>query len=349
MSTVDDLLARSLLHQPEVPSDVVPHDDQAADGLPPWGGYWPGAADDSTAQSLTALCEAVVTYCTADELADFLTDQVPEPRTARILGCALHLAGADTGARFWWQYAAGADDGPSSYCLYLHHLAAGDPHAAALWQAQASAYAPPQDTTDPDQDSPAHRMMTADTSMATVLRILSHLSPTTSRRHTPTAHAVIQFVARAVTAGYRHHPDLEIPLPGMQFAEQLGHVVASAADRPKDACPPAEDGPADELPDRLTANTPAKLPPARWATTDPEDLLVKVTSPSREPASARRLFEAAAAICWQTATITDGASSRDNHLAYYRLRRYARARLAPLRLTSTTTPPQPGTACTYHR
>jgi hypothetical protein len=349
MSTVDDLLARSLLHQPGIPSDVVPYDDHVADGFLPWDGYRPNAADDSAAQSLGALCEAVVTHCTAEELADFLTEQVPEPRTARILGCALQLAGSGIGARFWWQYAAGADDVPASYCLYLQHLAQGEAHAAALWQAQASAYAPPDDTTDPD--CPVYRRLTADTSVATVLRILSRLSGTTPRTHPPAARAVIQFVARAVTTGYRNHPDLEIPLPGTHFAEQLGNAVASAANCSENACPPAEEEPADELPDRLTTNPTLQRPPARWAAPDPEDLLVKVTSPSREPASARRLFEEAAAVCWQAATITDDADARDNHLAYYRLHRHSRIPSpAPSGFTNTRTsaPSSTGSAC-FHR
>src|SRR3954471_19197489 len=99
MSTIDDLLAQSLLlHQPRVPSDVVPYDDLAyddlaADGIALWD-IGPKTADDGAAQSLAALCEAVVTHCTIEQLADFLTDQVPEPRAAWILGCALQIAGA---------------------------------------------------------------------------------------------------------------------------------------------------------------------------------------------------------------------------------------------------------------
>lgn len=49
------------------------------------------------------------------------------------------------------------------------------------------------------------------------------------RRHTPTAQAVIEFVAAAVALGYDRHPDLEIPVPGPYFAEQLETVIAAAA------------------------------------------------------------------------------------------------------------------------
>ncbi|MEU5046957.1 hypothetical protein [Streptomyces griseorubiginosus] len=189
MSTIDDLLAQSLLlPRFHAPADVVPYEDGTDDDLLLdgtdddlllWESYGYDAGDDRAARSLAALCEAVVTHCFADQLADFLTDQIPQPRTARILGCALYLAGADTGARFWWQYAAGAEDAPASYCLYLQHLAHGDAHAAALWQAQAGAYAPPTEDTDSQEHVPGLDAMTPDTSLTTVLRILSRLTPST--------------------------------------------------------------------------------------------------------------------------------------------------------------------------
>ena len=132
MSTIDDLLAQSLLlPRSHAPSDVVPYEDGTDDDLLLWDSHGYDAGDDRAARSLDALCEAVVTHSFADQLADFLTDQIPQPRTARILGCFLYLAGIHTGARFWWQYAAGAEDPPASYCRYLHHLAHGDPHPAA--------------------------------------------------------------------------------------------------------------------------------------------------------------------------------------------------------------------------
>ncbi|MFE6365887.1 hypothetical protein ACFVP3_38700 [Streptomyces sp. NPDC057806] len=94
MSTIDDLLAQSLLlREPHVPADVVPHDEPLDDDLLLWQHRANDTVDDSAAQSLGALCETVVSHCTPDQLADFLTDQIPRPRTARILGCALHLAG----------------------------------------------------------------------------------------------------------------------------------------------------------------------------------------------------------------------------------------------------------------
>ncbi|MER6465782.1 hypothetical protein ABT278_35690 [Streptomyces sp. NPDC001228] len=321
MSTVDDLLARSLLHHPQVPSDVVPYNDHAEDDLLPWAGYWPDEADDSAAARLAALCEAVVTHSASEKLADFLTDQVPEPHTARILGCALHVAGADIGARFWWQYAAGADDTVSAYCLYLHHLAQGDTHAAALWHGQAGAYAPPEDFTDAYHDAPAYRMMTADTSLVTVLRILSHLTRATPRPHTPTTRALIQFVARAVTTGYALHPDCEIPVPGTRFAERLGNAIEAASNSTDCTCPIDEAEPAEELPNRLPSNPGARGLPSPPPAKAPEHLDVEVTAASHEAALADGFFEKAAAVCWKTATAADATDTRSNRRSY-RLRRF---------------------------
>ncbi|MDQ0955852.1 hypothetical protein QFZ24_009861 [Streptomyces phaeochromogenes] len=353
MSTIDDLLAQSLLlHQPHVPSDVVAYDDldyaalaQGSYLLPDDG---PGVADPGAAQSLAALCEAVVAHCTPEELADFLTDQVPQPRAAWILGCALQLASADDGARFWWQYAAGADDAPASYCLYLQHLARGDTHAAALWQAQARAYTP-QEAQEEEygEDAPAYSMMTADTSLSTVLRILSRLSHAAPRRHTPTARAVIEFVAAAVALGYDRHPDFEIPVPGQYFAEQLETIVAAAGsgmDAPRRA---ADTVPAGDLPNRPPLDRAAVRIPARSHPQGPRQLLVEVTAAAdHEPISAHRFFKEAVAVCWEKATAAANADGPSTRRAYYLNRFRTRAALAfspaPSGFGTRTPPSQAG-------
>ncbi|MER5555210.1 hypothetical protein ABT001_26700 [Streptomyces sp. NPDC002793] len=349
LSTVDDLLAQSLLMDaPRVPSDVVLYDDTAYhafadDTVPSWDGYRSdGLADDGAAQSLAALCEAVVAHCTAEQLTDFLTDQLPQPRAAWILGCFLQLAGADDGARFWWQYAAGGDDAPASYCLYLQHLAHGDSHAAALWQRQADA-GTHHDGTDAVRagDSPANRMVTADASVPTVLRILVRLTKATSRRHTETATAVIDFVATAVAIGYDRHPDLEIPLPGTDFAEHLRVFVAAAspsltaASSPRTAAglrtPQLPSATTQEtsrcLPNRPTTENLAEHSPTKQGPRGPQRLLVEVTGTDHESTSAA-FFKDAVAVCWGavTAALPDGGpDARGTRLAYYldRLRPWA--------------------------
>lgn len=315
MSTIDDLLAQSqLLHQPHVPSDVVPYEDFIEDDTLSRYGYQPEVADDSAAQSLATLCEAVVAHCTADQFADFLTDQVPQPRAAWILGCVLQLADAGDGARFWWQYAAGASHAPASYCLYLQHLVQGDTHAAALWQAQAGAYAPHDDHLN--EHAPAHRTTTADTSVTTVLRILSHLTRATPRTYTPAAQAVIEFVATAVAIGYNRHPDLEMPVPGTHFAAQLEIVIATASGMGEHTRA-TDTAAAEELPNRPPLDSSGERVTAQAMAPDPERLLVEVTAADHEPASAHKFFKGAAAVCWRAATAADNTDGHGNRMAYY--------------------------------
>ncbi|MFE5039166.1 hypothetical protein [Streptomyces sp. NPDC056683] len=327
MTLIDDLLAQSrLLPDPQVPADVIPYDDTAYpaftdDGMLLWDGDADDIADDVAAQSLAALCEAVLTHCTPDQLADFLTDQLPQPRAAWILGCALQLAGADDGARFWWQYAAGAGDEAPSYCLYLLHLARGDIHAASLWQAQAGPHTPDADLYE---DAPAYRMMTADTSMPTVLRILSRLTRTGPRRPTETASAVIDFVATAVAIGYDIHPDLEIPVPGPNFAEHLEIIIAATtptptrtqtagipAPRRSRPSVPATVGREQALPNRPALQNTDGQPPV--TSQEPDRLLVEVTTAGHEPESASMFFKEAVAVCGRTATAARTPADPDTH------------------------------------
>ncbi|WP_225828504.1 hypothetical protein [Streptomyces naphthomycinicus] len=332
MSVIDDLLAQSLLlDNQHVPSDVVPYDDMAyyeeyadAASVLPWESYGPEPADEGAAQSLAALCETVVAHCTAEQIADFLTDQLPQPRAAWILGCVLQLSGLDEGARFWWQYAAGAEDAPASYCLYLQNLAIGDTHAAALWEEQADLHTSRDAGLVSQGDGPAYRMVTADTSLPTVLRILSRLTQAAPpRRHTQTATAVIDFVARAVTIGYDRHPDSEIPVPGPGFARHLEMIATASAPHVTTTGGPETDHTTRtrtkgrKLPHRLATDSAAPRIPANGHPQEPRRLLVEVPA---DDDSARAFFKEAVAVCWaavsavRTGTAPDG---RDKRLSYY--------------------------------
>lgn len=105
---LDHLLSRTLLvFERAVPRDTVPA--RAPDPKIPRPVAPRHPIDQNTAsaaEDLRTLCEALVTHTPADAVADFLTDQVPEPRSAMILACVLQLTDTDDGARFWWQYAA---------------------------------------------------------------------------------------------------------------------------------------------------------------------------------------------------------------------------------------------------
>ncbi|MFK4070484.1 hypothetical protein [Streptomyces sp. NPDC029674] len=72
----------------------------------------------------------------------------PEPDAVRVLGCILQLGNVPDAARFWWQFAAGADDHIAAYCLALQHQSLGEDTAAAWWMDQTPG------ATDPDEHLP---------------------------------------------------------------------------------------------------------------------------------------------------------------------------------------------------
>ncbi|MDX3693193.1 hypothetical protein PV726_23165 [Streptomyces europaeiscabiei] len=226
-SPMDQLLARALLLEaPHVPHDVVPG-ARCQDSLLPLAGHHDGTST-MAARDLRTLCETVLAHTTSDSLQDFVTEHLPEPPGARVLGCILQLADAEDSARSWWQYAAGAGDDLASYCLYLHHLILGDTEAAAWWREQtkiATRPAPEFLLAVPDPGIPT----AYDASFPTVLRALSHLDGTTPPRRTELVDAVMHYVPGAVALGYVDNPDFELPLPGPDFAEHLTVLVAATS------------------------------------------------------------------------------------------------------------------------
>ncbi|PYC72352.1 hypothetical protein C7C46_25785 [Streptomyces tateyamensis] len=61
-----------------------------------------------------------------------------EPRGGLVFGCLLDLTGLPFEAQWWWQFAAGAGDLTAAYCLYLHHIRAGELREADHWFRQAA-------------------------------------------------------------------------------------------------------------------------------------------------------------------------------------------------------------------
>ncbi|MEU3174958.1 hypothetical protein [Streptomyces sp. NPDC007000] len=232
MSAIDQLLARARLHhRADVPDDTVPHDDgPLPDPLPaaaPPAG--PGHTDPATARQLHTLCETAVAALTHDVLA-FLTDQVPDHHSAWLLGCALHLAGIEEGARFWWQYAAGDGHRPACYTLSLHHHVRGEQHAAAFYaqqtgldltsEAGASETLPVAGACPPTD-------FRFDAGLSTVLRILSELAAPGHRRRPHRIDALTNYVADAVTPHYSRHPNIELPVPEPRFADRVGFLLST--------------------------------------------------------------------------------------------------------------------------
>ncbi|WP_327372415.1 DUF6207 family protein [Streptomyces sp. NBC_01216] len=328
MSTIDDLLARALLlDDVQVPRDTVAYEDTAyppstPEALPLAEGYGRDLADETAAAYLRSLCEVAVSRSTPGQLSDFITDQVPAPRGAWILGCLLELAGAGDSARFWWQYAAGAEDTAASYCLYLHHRALGDRQAAAFWHEQT-------DTTD----TPANTA-SIEESIPTFLRILSRLTPTARRAHTEAARAVMEYVSAAVAAGYARHPEYEIPLPGPYFAEQIQIILAATSAAPHTPHDRQQQS-ATTLPNRPTADSPDH--PDEECAAEPERVLVEIAASDDESASA---FREAVAACWERATVdrTPRRTDRSGVRMRYYLDRRPLTKAPQPRTTQATEP-----------
>ncbi|WP_369364326.1 hypothetical protein AB5L52_14310 [Streptomyces sp. CG4] len=231
MIDIDALLARARLRRsPDVPADTVPYEDSAypgygeditcvADARP---------ADPAAIRDLRTLCDSLLGALAPGSLR-FLTDQLPEPECAWLLGCALHVAGIDEGARFWWQYAAGAGHAPSAYCLSLHHRARGEAHAAAFWYDQTGLDAVTDHDTIPVTGVRPPVSCTFDASVPTVLRVLSRLTSPGARRRPRRTDVVTSYVAHAVRSGYARYPGVEIPVPGPCFADRVSSLLTEAA------------------------------------------------------------------------------------------------------------------------
>ncbi|MBM7167502.1 hypothetical protein JQK87_03540 [Streptomyces sp. G44] len=265
MTTVDDLLARAaLLKNPRIPADTVPYVDTCPSPPPQPHPSADDLGDDTAAQHLHSLCEVAVAHATAPQLTDFITDQLPAPRGAWILGCLLHLAGAQDGARYWWQYAAGAGERGASHCLSLHHRAQGDDHAAGFWLDQAG------EGTGTREESQA--------STTIILRIVAQMTAESDRTYSEPTLAVMSYATAAVTDGYRRHPDLEIPAPGPYFAERVQIILAALADPHEDRPGPSPHPlPARPNDDALTAR--------RRETPVSDHVLVQLAAPDAESAT----------------------------------------------------------------
>ncbi|BCM71222.1 hypothetical protein EASAB2608_06556 [Streptomyces sp. EAS-AB2608] len=283
MTAIDDLLARSaLLKNPRIPADTVPClDTRPVPTTPPDRSSILANdtfADATAAEHLRSLCEVAVTHTSPSQITDFITEQLPGPEGAWILGCLLHLAGAETGARYWWQYAAGAGDRGAGYCLSLHHRAHGDDQTADFWLDQAD------DSTDTHSDEGCAA------STATVLRMIVQMTAHSDRTFSDTTLAVMSYTTAAVSDGYRRHPDVEIPAPGPHFAEMLQIILAALTD-PHHAC---TDATADPLPARPVEED--DMATRRTRTPAPDHVLVQSAAPDAESASA--FHEAAVAHAW---------------------------------------------------
>lgn len=139
--------------------------------------------------------------------------RILEPDGARVLACVLHLAGREDSARFWWQFAAGADDGLAKFCLFLHHLALGELHEANWWH---------------DQVPPAGREMWAravldgrDQKTAAAANCLQAIA-----RHKAVPRVTEQVVVYVKSAVDFVDEDVDLPLPAVGVAERIEEMTA---------------------------------------------------------------------------------------------------------------------------
>ncbi|MEU3464614.1 hypothetical protein ABZ721_32275 [Streptomyces sp. NPDC006733] len=99
------------------------------------------AAMRRRARHIRQMCaQAVRTSSASASMAQFISSSHTEPEGARLFACLLKLTGRDEGARFWWQFAAGAGDPHSAYYLVLHHAQQGELSEAHHWYRQVVAF-----------------------------------------------------------------------------------------------------------------------------------------------------------------------------------------------------------------
>ncbi|WP_258054643.1 hypothetical protein [Streptomyces sp. Ru71] len=260
MPAIDQLLARARLHpQPNVPDDTVPYEDTPyPTDLPP-ASPRPSTTelpDQAAADHLRALCETAIATLTPNTL-DFLTDQIPDLHSAWLLGCALHVAGIEDGARFWWQYAAGDGHALACYSLFLYHQARAEQHAADFYRCQTQLETTIHTDTLTVAGTCPPQEIRFDASLPTLLRTLSRLATApgaTPRRRRHRIIALTNYVAETVTRHYRRHPNVELPIPEPRFADRVEWLLTATLPWPRHTRPSRTPGPA--LPARRTARPP---------------------------------------------------------------------------------------------
>ncbi len=138
--------------------------------------------------------------------------RILEPDGARVLACVLHLSAREDSARFWWQFAAGADDNQAKFCLFLHHLALGETQEANWWYRQVSGPGRQVWTRAALEDHPQPA------EAASALRVIARV------RAVPDAMtAMVGYVRTAVR--FVDDDDLDLPLPADGFAARIEEMT----------------------------------------------------------------------------------------------------------------------------
>ncbi|MER6366621.1 hypothetical protein [Kitasatospora sp. NPDC001527] len=96
-----------------------------------------GMLIDDAARDLKALSKGVIHEPGAGMSVNGLVTRW-EPHGGLVFGCLFDLTGRPYHAQWWWQFAAGAGESLAAYCLYLHHVRAGELRDAEHWFHQAT-------------------------------------------------------------------------------------------------------------------------------------------------------------------------------------------------------------------
>lgn len=211
-------------------------------------------ATNPAARDLTTMCEVLLTRPGAvASLGNFHQSHVLEPRGARVLGGILYLAACEDSARFWWQYAAGASDPVSSYCLYLYHRSMGE-DGEADWWLHHTRFTPATLSEEATKRE-----------IATALNVLNSLRKKTSRRLPEALRALVEYVSAVV--GFVDE-DLELPLPDGNLAELVEEITLhgpspeNQESKPKQRPLPERKHCAADQPQRALRN--GYFQPPRW-------------------------------------------------------------------------------------
>jgi hypothetical protein len=197
----------------------------------------------------------------------FIDDALPDSGGARMLGCVLALTGGLDGARFWWQYAAGAGDRPAAYCLALYHRAHGEEREADWWNTWNRQYPAPAESTGGDLEqarADARQQLRRallelgiqnvqkPPTTGSLLRVLRRLREPGQLPARGAVAALVAYVPAAV--GYRDE-DVELPLPDPDFLERVEQLLL--IDEAEEVPAPPEGDTPEPLPERPVQRRPA--------------------------------------------------------------------------------------------
>ncbi|GAA3889266.1 hypothetical protein [Streptomyces sedi] len=184
----------------------------------------PVILQERAGQDLTQLSRLIIRTSHAAANIAGLVDRI-EPDGAMVFACLLHLSGRHDGARFWWQFSAGAGKSTAALCLYLLHLQQGDMRDAHHWAREAVALETPERRRAAPRrvfyvwDEPLLYQRGTATAESMLLRMVAALDRherDSARRISPRLNVAVRGLETD------HHPLFgDIPIPDRALVKQL--------------------------------------------------------------------------------------------------------------------------------